>query len=124
MADVDDTANVITCLKLLGRNDSAAKLMEVLLAKIHSNAYKELSFSANCSVLLTLLYQDVPRDYRVQITNSIGILCDVWWTAINRIESKGVSCTSAGTYVYTKNLTEPLASIPNAPVHKSGLKIG
>ncbi|KAI0911118.1 hypothetical protein F4823DRAFT_587509 [Ustulina deusta] len=89
MADVDDTANVITCLKLLGRNDSAAKLMEVLLAKIHSNAYKELSFSANCSVLLTLLYQDVPRDYRVQITNSIGILCDVWWTAINRIESKG-----------------------------------
>ncbi|TGJ87570.1 hypothetical protein E0Z10_g1191 [Xylaria hypoxylon] len=89
MIDVDDTANVITCLRLLGRNASAIKTLEALLARIQSNIYRELSFSANCNVLLTLLYQDAPRDYHVPITNSIEALCDVWWTAIGRIKPKG-----------------------------------
>ncbi|KAI0421719.1 hypothetical protein F5X98DRAFT_220245 [Xylaria grammica] len=89
IVDVDDTANAITSLKLLGRNDSAAKALEALLTGIQSNVYRELSFSANCNVLLALLSQDTPRDYNAQITNSIEALCDVWWTAIGRIKPKG-----------------------------------
>ncbi|KAI0517205.1 hypothetical protein F5B22DRAFT_605305 [Xylaria bambusicola] len=89
MVDAGDTANAITCLKLLGQDESAAKLIEVLLARIQPSVYRELSFSANCNVLLALLYQDTPGDYYEWIMKSIGLLCDVWWTAINRIESKG-----------------------------------
>ncbi|KAI1423242.1 hypothetical protein F5Y12DRAFT_554445 [Xylaria sp. FL1777] len=89
MTDVDDTANVITCLKLLGGNDSTVKMTEGLLPRIRSKVHKELSFSTNCNVLLALLYQDVPQDYHVQITDTISLLCDVWWTAVSRIESKG-----------------------------------
>ncbi|KAI0426880.1 hypothetical protein F5Y09DRAFT_317706 [Xylaria sp. FL1042] len=89
IANVDDTANTITCLKLLGKDDCATKMTEVLLARIQSNNYSELGFTANCNVLLTLLHQDTPRDYHIQITSHIESLCDVWWTAIDRIESKG-----------------------------------
>ncbi|KAK5632715.1 hypothetical protein RRF57_008429 [Xylaria bambusicola] len=89
MVDAGDTANAITCLKLLGQDENATKITEVLLVRIQSNVYREFSFSANCNVLLALLYQDTPRDYHEQIMKSIGLLCDVWWTAINRIESKG-----------------------------------
>ncbi|KAI0535656.1 hypothetical protein GGR58DRAFT_478295 [Xylaria digitata] len=89
IVDVDDTANVITCLKLLGRDATATKILEALLAGVQSNIYRELNFSAHCNVLLTLLYQDAPRDYHVQISNSIEALCDVWWTAIGKLKPKG-----------------------------------
>ncbi|KAI1282924.1 hypothetical protein F5Y07DRAFT_394888 [Xylaria sp. FL0933] len=88
IADVDDTANAITCLKLIGNNVCVTMLTKALLARIRSNSYSELSFTANCNVLLALLYQGT-RDYHEQITSCIESLCEVWWTAINRIEPEG-----------------------------------
>ncbi|KAI1364392.1 hypothetical protein F5Y08DRAFT_215094 [Xylaria arbuscula] len=89
MVDADDTAHAITCLKLLGQDESAAKITRALLERIQSNVYRELSFSANCNALLALLHQDTPRNYYEQIIKCVGLLCDVWWTAINRVECKG-----------------------------------
>ncbi|KAI0976662.1 hypothetical protein F4678DRAFT_120339 [Xylaria arbuscula] len=102
IADVDDTANAITCLRLLGRTDSVASTTKVLLARLDSRIHSKLSFSANCNVLLSLLYQEAPRDYHVQITDRIETLCDVWWTAVNRIESKSDSSPLYPTLQFTR----------------------
>ncbi|KAI1390886.1 Ent-kaurene synthase [Hypoxylon trugodes] len=91
MADVDDTAKAILSLKKLGRNASAAKMIERFETKSHFKTYpseRDPSFSANCNVLLALLHQDVPRDFSTQIASIIEFLCNYWWSAPSNIKDK------------------------------------
>lgn len=93
MADMDDTAKTILCLRSIGRDASPRDMIETFENGTHFRTYlteRNPSFSANCNALLALLHQDVPQDYTAQITKTCGFLCDTWWTSISRIQDKWV----------------------------------
>lgn len=103
MADVDDTAKTIVCLKSLGREAGPTSMLETFEGDTHFRTYcteRDPSFSANCNALLALLHQDVPQEYSAQITKISGFLCDTWWNSVSRIQDKWVSCSNASVFEF------------------------
>lgn len=95
MADVDDTAKTIVCLRTLDRDATARSMIETFEGDTHFKTYlteRNPSFSANCNALLAMLHQDVPQDYSTEINKACAFLCDTWWNSMSRIQDKWVSC--------------------------------
>ncbi|CAG9982014.1 unnamed protein product [Clonostachys byssicola] len=91
MADVDDTAKTLICLKQLGEKVDPGKMIETFESQTHFKTYeseRNPSFSANCNALLALLYQEGPQQYSSQVFKMVVYLCDQWWTAMNDIKDK------------------------------------
>lgn len=67
---MDDTAKGIVTLRILGKNPSIEGLIKMFEAEDHFKTYhgeRNLSFSANCNVLICLLTLDDPNPYISQI---------------------------------------------------------
>ena len=92
--DADDTARTILALQLLGRDASTQQLIDHFQS---DNGYfrtylgeRDASFSANCNVLLALLYSSDIQQNILQIVRTFTFLCDSWWAG--KARDKWVSC--------------------------------
>ncbi|KAJ5382328.1 Phyllocladan-16-alpha-ol synthase [Penicillium concentricum] len=76
-ADADDTAKAILVLQLLQQHVSLEPMLKAFEAEHHFKTYpyeRDPSFSANCNVLLALLYTDDVSQYASQIEKATRFL--------------------------------------------------
>lgn len=76
-ADADDTATTILVLGLLNEPVSVESMLKEFEVENHFRTYtqeRNPSFSANCNVLLALLYTPVPSKYSAQIEKALKFL--------------------------------------------------
>ncbi|KAM7190979.1 ent-kaurene synthase [Naviculisporaceae sp. PSN 640] len=91
LADVDDTAKAITCLRMLNRDADPSKMIESFESDTHFKTYpceRNPSFSANCNALLALLHQEKPGRHATQTHKAVGFLCEYWWNSTDKIQDK------------------------------------
>jgi hypothetical protein len=77
LPDADDTARSLMTLQLLGRNPTYAPMIEEFEVKDHFRTYdyeRNPSFSANCNVLIALLYLDQVDQYEAQISKALDFV--------------------------------------------------
>lgn len=82
LEDADDTAKTILTLNLLGRATSPDGMIALFEADNHFKTFaleRNPSFSANCNVLIALLYAPEPRKYVAQIYKAANFLCNLWY---------------------------------------------
>ncbi|CAJ2508475.1 Uu.00g135010.m01.CDS01 [Anthostomella pinea] len=109
MADVDDTAKTLTCLKLLGRNARPEKMINMFEAEDYFKTYpkeRNPSSSANCNALVALLCQNSPQHCLPQITKAVAFLCDTWWSAVSKIQDKWNLSTLYPTLLLVQGFTK------------------
>lgn len=95
MADMDDTAKIIFCLKSLGKDVSLRSKIETFAEQTHLKTYlteRNHSFSANCNDLLALLRQEVPQELSAHKLQISGFLCDSRWDSFSKTENQWVGC--------------------------------
>ena len=121
MADADDTAKGLIVLNLLGNSVLANRMIEEFEVESHFRTYpleRDSSFSANCNVLLALLYQPQPANYAPQIKKTLAFLCDTWWQTDGPLKDKWVSgmqplsARGKGQSLTQHLVTESVPSVP------------
>lgn len=81
LADADDTAKAVLCLRLLGYDVAYSGMIKAFETETHFKTYdleSNESLSANCNVLIALLFSQDPRAYMPQITKALGFLSQKW----------------------------------------------
>lgn len=53
-------------------------------------AERDPSLSTNCHVLLTLLHQSNPAQYKMQIIKTVKFIIKAWWASDNVVKDKWV----------------------------------
>lgn len=77
ISDADDTARILMTLKLLGKSPDPVPMIKLFELKDHFRTYemeRNPSVSANCNVLLTLLYLDDVSGYTSQIKKALDFI--------------------------------------------------
>ena len=115
--DADDTAKAILLLNLLGRDVSPDKLIEhYKTGDGHFRTYlgeRNSSFSANCNVLMALLYSPDVRMHTAEIVSTTTFLCDLWWSA--NVEDKWVRSKSRHSRAIVPILSRYRILAPSIP---------
>ena len=113
--DADDTAKALLLLNLLGRNISPDRRIEHYTTDDgHFQTHvgeRDTNFSANCNVLMTLLYSPDITAYTAEIVSITTFLCDLWWSA--DVEDKWVK--SAWSRVIVPILSRSRILAPSTP---------
>ena len=95
LADADDSAKVLLTLNLLGRGVLPDRMITQFKSENgHFRTYpgeRDVSFSANCNVLIALLQSPNVEVYSSCISNIATYLSDAWWTGASRDKWVGVS---------------------------------
>ena len=92
LEDADSTAKSILALKLLGYHASPDSMLATFDNGTHFKTYaaeRNPSFSANCNILITLLWEQSPRKYMNEIVKALKFLCGLWYRG--RVKDKWVS---------------------------------
>ncbi|CAI6236867.1 unnamed protein product [Periconia digitata] len=94
-ADVDDTAKAISCLSVLGQNDSPEGMIQTFEVDTHFRTYvgeRDPSCTANANALLAFLHHPDVLLYSKQVLKITKFLCNYWWASDGRIEDKWNIC--------------------------------
>jgi hypothetical protein len=87
ISDADDTARTLMTLQLLGETPDYRPMIERFEAKDHFRTYdfeRDPSFSANCNVLIALLYLEDVDQYLEEVSKALGFV-------LQRFEENNIS---------------------------------
>lgn len=81
MIDADDTAKTISSLALLGTQTDPAGMLAAFANGDHFRTYvgeRNASFSANCNILVALLYLEDAAKHVAEIELALRFLCKIY----------------------------------------------